>query len=115
MDPVAYNNYMASVNQSKFTSNPLSAVEQRRIHGIPSVALNPFVLGPNVAYPYRSSQIGYGPFIGNPVTSMSDISSSMHYGGANMRAEKMGSYERAVRSNDLELKIIYNHLKKSKE
>ena len=32
-----------------------------------------------------------------------------------MRAEKMGSYERAVRSNDLELKIIYNHLKKSKE
>ena len=51
----------------------------------------------------------------NPAANMSELSSMHNNPNYFGRVEKAGSYERALRSNDLELKIIYSRLKKSKE
>ena len=72
-------------------------------------------MAPAQAFPYRSAQLGYGPWIhsSNPTTLMSDMSQLNHQ--MNTKVDKAGLCERAAQSKDLELKIIIQTLKRSKE
>ena len=102
IDPYQYNNYLAAINQ------------QRRLMGVPPMALSPYLLGPNVL-PYRSSQVGSSsamPFVSN--VNGSELSSFHLYPNRSSLIDRTSVVERANNARELELKIIGQTLKRSK-
>lgn len=83
--------------------------------GLPAIHLAPYMVAPTQAFPYRSAQLGYGPWMSssNPTTLMSDVSYLNNQ--INAKVDKAGMVERAAHSRDLELRIIMQTLKRSKE